>query len=177
MGPRVVAWAPGGAAPAWSRNRSPRSALTGKPRVRHHRGREPNSEVRELDARLKKITTEMSRVLAEHGTRLIELDGVGPVVAARLLGRTRHDDRFASASAFANYAGVAPVEVASAQKARHPLPRGGDRQLNLALHVAGESARKRGHETPLALTSRGLATSAARRGVARRTRDRNARLI
>ena len=43
--------------------------------------------------------------------------------------------RFASSSAFANYAGVAPVEVASAHKARHRLPRGGDRQLNLALHV------------------------------------------
>ena len=77
----------------------------------------------------------MSRVLAEHGTRLTELDGIGPVVASRLLGRTGHAGRFASASAFANYAGVAPVEVASAQKARHRLPRGGDRQLNLALHV------------------------------------------
>ncbi|HEY2220800.1 transposase, partial [Actinomycetospora sp.] len=81
------------------------------------------------------VTTEMSRVLAEHGTRLTELDGIGPVVAARLLGRTGHAGRFVSASAFANYAGVAPVEVASAQKARHRLPRGGDRQLNLALHV------------------------------------------
>ena len=63
------------------------------------------------------------------------LDGVGPVVAARLLGHTGHAGRFASSSAFANYAGVAPVEVASAHKARHRLPRGGDRQLNLALHV------------------------------------------
>ncbi|GAA4897833.1 transposase [Actinomycetospora straminea] len=93
------------------------------------------TEVRDLDARLKKITTEMSRVLDEHGTRLPELTGIGPVVAARLLGRTGRAGRFASASAFANYAGVAPVEVASAQKARHRLPRGGDRQLNLALHV------------------------------------------
>jgi transposase len=38
-------------------------------------------EVRELDARLKKITTEMARGLAEHGTRLTKLDGIGPVVA------------------------------------------------------------------------------------------------
>jgi transposase len=93
------------------------------------------AEIRDLDARIKKVTGEMSTVLAEHGTRLTELDGIGPVVAARLLGRTGHASRFASASAFANYAGVAPVEVASAQKARHRLPRGGDRQLNLALHV------------------------------------------
>ncbi|GAA4769484.1 IS110 family transposase [Actinomycetospora chibensis] len=93
------------------------------------------AEVRDLDARLKKVTAEMSGVVAEHSTRLTELDGVGPVVAARLLGHTGHARRFASSSAFANYAGVAPVEVASAHKARHRLPRGGDRQLNLALHV------------------------------------------
>jgi transposase len=93
------------------------------------------AEVRDLDARIKKVTAEMSGVVAEHGTRLTELDGVGPVVAARLLGHTGHARRFASASAFANYAGVAPVEIASANKARHRLPRGGDRQLNLALHV------------------------------------------
>lgn len=93
------------------------------------------AEVRDLDTRLKKITAEMSRVLAEHGTRLTELDGIGPVVAARLLGRTGHAGRFADASAFANYAGVAPVEIASGPRVRHRLPRGGDRQLNLALHV------------------------------------------
>lgn len=58
------------------------------------------AEVRDLDARLKKITTEMSRVLAEHGTRLTELDGIGPVVAARLLGRTGHAGPFGSSSAF-----------------------------------------------------------------------------
>jgi transposase len=39
------------------------------------------------------------------------------------------------ASAFANYAGVAPVEVSSAERVRHRLPRGGDRQLNFALHI------------------------------------------
>ena len=94
------------------------------------------AEVRDLDARLAKLTAQMSQALAEHGTRLPEVDGIGPVVAARLLGRTGRASRFPSSSAFANYAGVAPVEVASADRARHRLPRGGDRQLNLALHIA-----------------------------------------
>jgi hypothetical protein len=53
----------------------------------------------------------------------------------RLLGHIGQAGRFTSASAFASYAGVAPVEVASAQRVRHRLPRGGNRQLNLALHV------------------------------------------
>jgi transposase len=57
--------------------------------------------------------------------------GVGPV---RLLGRTRQPSRFRSASAFACYAGVAPAEVASADRARHRLPRGDDRHLNCTLH-------------------------------------------
>ena len=64
------------------------------------------------------------------------MDGVGPVVAGRLLGCVRQASRFPTAAAFASYCGVAPVEVASAGRARHRLPRGGDRQLNLALHIA-----------------------------------------
>jgi transposase len=94
------------------------------------------AEVREVDARLAKLSAQMSKTLAEHGSRLLEVDGIGPVVATRLLGRTGRASRFPTSSAFANYAGVAPVEVASADRARHRLPRGGDRQLNLALHIA-----------------------------------------
>ena len=91
--------------------------------------------MREVDARLAKLSTQMSQTVAEHGSRLPEVNGIGPVVAARLLGRTGRAGRFPTASAFASYAGVAPVEVASADRARHRLPRGGDRQLNLALHI------------------------------------------
>ena len=92
-------------------------------------------EIREADRRLKTLTTQIAATVADTGSRLTKIDGVGPVIAGRLLGRTRQASRFATASAFANYAGVAPVEVASADRARHRLPRGGDRQLNLALHI------------------------------------------
>ena len=94
------------------------------------------AELREVDARLATLSAQMSQALAEHGSRLPEVDGIGPVVAARLLGRTGRASRFPTSSAFASHAGVAPVEVASADRARHRLPRGGDRQLNLALHSA-----------------------------------------
>jgi transposase len=93
-------------------------------------------EIRDADQRLKTLTAQIGATVAEHGSRLPDLDGIGPVVAGRLLGRTRRASRFPSAAAFANYAGVAPVEIASAQRSRHRLPRGGDRQLNLALHIA-----------------------------------------
>ena len=61
--------------------------------------------------------------------------GIGPVTAARLIGRSGRPSRFPSSAAFAAYSGVAPVEVASAEHARHRLSRSGDRQLNSALHI------------------------------------------
>ena len=71
---------------------------------------------------------------------------MGPVVAAKLLGRSRHASRFATAASFASYCGVAPIEVAS-RPARHRLPRGGDRQLNLALHIIALTQVRMRHST------------------------------
>lgn len=102
--------------------------------ARKQLGRDLVAEIRDADQRLKSLTTQLAATVAEHGSTLTTVDGIGPVVAGRLLGRTRRASRFPSASAFANYAGVAPIEVASGDRSRHRLPRGGDRQLNLALH-------------------------------------------
>jgi len=93
------------------------------------------AEIRDADQRLKALTVQIADTVAATGSRLTEVDGVGPVVAARLLARTRRASRFPTAAAFASYAGVAPVEVSSAERVRHRLPRGGDRQLNFALHI------------------------------------------
>jgi transposase len=93
------------------------------------------SEIQAADRRLKTLTSQLAATVTEHGSRLPQTDGIGPVTAARLLGRTRRAGRFAAAPAFASYAGVAPIEVASGDRARHRLPRNGDRQLNHALHV------------------------------------------
>jgi transposase len=92
-------------------------------------------EIRQADQRLKVLTAQIAETVAATGSHVIQVDGVGPVVAGRLLARTRHASRFPTAAAFANHAGVAPVEVSSAERVRHRLPRGGDRQLNLALHI------------------------------------------
>ena len=103
------------------------------------------AEIRDTDQRLKTLTAQIADTVAATGSHLLEVDGVGPVIAARLLGRTRRASRFPTASAFANYAGVAPVEVTSADRTRHRLPRGGDRHINLALHiVALTQVRMRG---------------------------------
>ena len=104
-------------------------------RVRVQLCRELIADVRRLDQQLADNQAEATRLLDEHGTRLCEIDGVGPVLAARILGRTGHVSRFATAAAYATYNGTAPVEVASAEHECHRLNRYGDRQLNSAIHT------------------------------------------
>src|SRR5262249_3670618 len=62
--------------------------------------------------------------------------GVGPVVAAMLIGYTGDVARFRSRAHFAAYTGTAPIEVSSGGRVTHRLSRRGNRQLNHALHIA-----------------------------------------
>lgn len=96
------------------------------------------AEVRQVDKRLATIAASMTDarhlafvepVLEQTATSLTDIDGIGPVLASRLIGRTRRASRFPE-SAYASYTGAAPVEVASGPRARHRLSRSGDRQLN-----------------------------------------------
>ena len=80
------------------------------------------------------LSSRIAAAVSTMGTRLTAVDRVGPIVTGSLLGRTRRASRFDSSASFASYCGVAPIEVASADRARHRLPRGGDRQFDLALH-------------------------------------------
>ena len=92
-------------------------------------------EIRTVDASLSDIETRMTDVLDDHGTRLREMDGVGAVTAVRLIRRTGLASQFASTYAFATYAGVAPIEIASGDHSRHRLSRSGGRRLNSAIHL------------------------------------------
>ena len=67
--------------------------------------------------------------------QLLDEPGVGPIVAAQLLVAWSHPGRVRSEAAFARLAGVAPVPASSGQTVRQRLSRGGDRQLNRALHT------------------------------------------
>src|SRR6266498_4420600 len=67
--------------------------------------------------------------------QLLDEPGVGPIVAAQLLVAWSHRGRVRSEAAFARLAGVAPVPASSGQTSRQRLSRGGDRQLNRALHT------------------------------------------
>lgn len=92
-------------------------------------------DIRALDERLAAIAERMTAALEEHGSSLIEVDGIGPVLGVRLIGRSGPAGCFRSSDAFASYAGVAPIEVSSGERITHRLSRSGDRQLNSALHL------------------------------------------
>jgi len=74
-------------------------------------------------------------LLVRGCTHLIAIRGVGPVVAAKILGETRGVGRFRSAAAYAAHTGTAPVPASSGRVRRHRLNRGGNRQLNRALYT------------------------------------------
>ncbi|SEB45431.1 IS110 family transposase [Rhodococcus jostii] len=93
------------------------------------------ADIRRLDGQLAENEKQMTRALDAQGTGLREVDGIGPVTAARLIGRTGRVSRFPTAAAYANYNGSAPVQIASADTDRHRLSRYGDRQLNSALYT------------------------------------------
>jgi transposase len=99
---------------------------------------------------------------AELAPALLGESGVGPVCAAQLLVSSGDPKRMASEASFAALAGTSPVEASSGKQQRHRLNRGGDRQLNWALHVIA-LARIRHHVETAAYYQRLLATGKTKR--------------
>jgi transposase len=91
-------------------------------------------------AHLRRLGIEERALHARIGERvaghpLLELPGAGPLVTAKLVGEIGDIGRFRSSDAFAAFAGVAPIPASSGQTQRMRLNRGGNRQLNRALHT------------------------------------------
>ena len=112
-------------------------------RARHGRtSSRRGSCLRSLARRIEAATheaAELEREILAHvralAPQLLDEPGVGPIVAAQLIVAWSHRGRVRSEAAFARLAGVAPVPASSGQTTRHRLSRGGDRQLNRALHT------------------------------------------
>jgi transposase len=85
---------------------------------------------------LKDSRRRMTAAVAASGTTLTEIFGVGPIVAAMLIGYTGDPSRFTTASRYAAYTGTAPIEFSSGGRVTHRLSRRGNRRLNHALHCA-----------------------------------------
>lgn len=136
-----------------------------------------NGVLRRLGQRVERLSKELAEaeralaaLLAELAPDLLEECGVGPICGAQLLVSSGDPSRMTSEASFAALAGTSPVDASSGKQRRHRLNRGGDRQLNWALHVIA-LARIRHHPETGAyyerLLAAGKTTKEARRCIKR----------
>ena len=85
----------------------------------------------EIDAH----TADLEVLIRQHCPQLLAEVGIGPVVAAQIYIAWSHPGRCRNEAAFASLAGTAPIPASSGQTIRYRLNRGGDRQLNRAIHT------------------------------------------
>jgi transposase len=93
------------------------------------------SDLERIYARKKAANKELTELLKATGTTLMDLDGIGPSGAARLLIEVADITRFPSKAHFASWSGTAPIDASSGDHVRHRLSRGGNRQINRVLHI------------------------------------------
>ena len=104
--------------------------------------RELVSRCRSLTRMILELDRELDNVSAQMAPALLELPGCGGLTAAKLLAEIGPIERFHTDAQLARHGGVAPLEASSGRTKRHRLDRGGNRQLNCALHrIAVTQAR------------------------------------
>lgn len=137
----LVQLRPGGIPPRLSANRA--SQLLRNMRTLDYVGEQRRAfarthlaDIRRLDRDIKTNKTQISRAVTASGTTVTDVYGVGPIVAAFLIGYTGNPARFATADRYAAYNGTAPIEYSSGGKTRHRLSLRGNRKLNHAIHMA-----------------------------------------
>ncbi|HEU4540360.1 MAG TPA: IS110 family transposase, partial [Jiangellaceae bacterium] len=89
-----------------------------------------------VELKIKKATAELKAMVLARNSRLMELPGVGPVVAARILADVGDISRFADRNRFASWTGTAPLDASSGERNRHRLSRAGNRRINHMIHIA-----------------------------------------
>ena len=98
--------------------------------------------LRELTQAINDLEAEIARLVAQIAPQLLTEPGFGPLTAAKLVGEIAGVKRFNTDAKLARAAGVAPIPASSGNTNRHRLDRGGNRQINAALHrVAVTRAR------------------------------------
>ena len=93
--------------------------------------------VRQITAstkRIRELERELAALVESYAPQLLAERGCGPLTAAKLIGEIAGADRFATDAKLARTGGSAPIPASSGNTQRHRLDRGGNRQLNCALH-------------------------------------------
>ena len=93
-------------------------------------------QIRELNRQIADLAAEISELVSANGTTLTKIRGIGTIGAADILTEVGDPARFATKARFAMANGTAPLQASSGRTVRHRLNRGGNRQLNRAIHTA-----------------------------------------
>ena len=134
---------PGGAlfSRKWS-SRIGRRLARAEQTMRVRIARDELRRLRELTQAITALEVEIAELVARVAPQLLSEPGFGPLTAAKLVGEIAGADRFATDAKLARAAGLAPIPVSTGRTNRHRLDRGGNRQVNAAIHrVAVTRAR------------------------------------
>ena len=93
-------------------------------------------DIRRLGREIDALTQRIASTLSDTPTSLTGIYGIGALTAAEILAEGGDPARFATKDRFAMANGTAPIEASSGRVVRHRLNRGGNRQLNRAIHTA-----------------------------------------
>ncbi|MER7074195.1 IS110 family transposase [Terrabacter sp. NPDC000476] len=92
-------------------------------------------ELTTTDKLIKAANKELTELILASGSRLMDLQGIGPSTAARLLGDVGDIARFPSKGHFASWNGTAPIDASSGDSDHQRLSRAGNRRMNRVLHT------------------------------------------
>jgi transposase len=131
---------PGGVAGTLSVPRATRILRSIRPkgcsaRLRRRLASEILRDIRTLQRKIADLNERIEAEVEACGTTLTEIFGMGPILAAKIIGTVGTVARFPTKAHFASYSGTAPVETSSGEMARHRLSLAGNRHLNNALHM------------------------------------------
>jgi transposase len=118
--------------------------LAGK--TRRRMAAEELADIERLDAKLKAMKAELKAAVQASGSHLMDIHGIGPAGAARILADVGDVARFPNRSHFASWTGTAPIDASSGQHTHHRLSRAGNRRINHVLYMAGIVQLR--HDTP-----------------------------
>jgi len=103
--------------------------------------------IAEIGREERELLAELSGLVDAHAPQLLAQPGCGTVTAAILVGHTAGAQRFPTDGHFARHAGTAPIPASSGNTQPHRLHRGGDRQLDRAIHIIALSRARTDPET------------------------------
>ncbi|WP_235585565.1 IS110 family transposase, partial [Serinicoccus chungangensis] len=105
-------------------------------RTRRRMAVEELTDLVAVDAKLKALNAELKAAVLARGSHLMDIHGIGPAGAARILADVGDVARFPTRARFASWTGTAPLDASSGQQVRHRLSRAGNRRMNHVLHIA-----------------------------------------